>query len=531
MALHIYFTTDVHGNYFSQDFRYQRDGDGGLERVYGFMESQRALYGRENVILIDGGDMIQGGPEAYYLNHIQKVREHGIGLMTKFVGYDAGTVGNHDIESGRNTLKRFKRDCGYPLLSANITDKRRSHPFAPYTILERGGKRIALVGFTTPATKHWLPGDVCRAYDFRDIIVSALDWSGQIQAVEHPDLMIAVLHSGWEGGLHTRNWDEHVARQFAESVNGFDLVLYGHDHFSRNETVKSSKGRDVVCLNASCYGYEMAEAVVSFDGNGEHHIKGILHDIRSFRNEHSDRFRQHFSHYYKQISDYTSTVLGTLKTPLKISDAYMGPSAYMTLLHQLQLHVSGADISLCSPYFTDSEIPPGPFTVAELYTIYWFEDRLYTIRMKGKEIKNLLERSYDLWTRTRKRSYTPLLKATTDKKTGELQFENMFFHFDNAAGIDYEVDTHKKHGRKIRILQLSDGRPFNPEAEYTVATIANRALDGGGMMTLGAGISPKELRKRIVSYTRHDIRYYLREYIEEMGVVKVETMNNWKFLL
>ena len=78
---------------------------------------------------------------------------------------------------------------------------------------------------------------------------------------------------------------------------------------------------------------------------------------------------------------------------------------------------------------------------------------------------------------------------------------------------------------------MSDGRAFDMEATYLVTTITNRALGGGGMLTLGAGIPKAELSKRIVSYTSHDIRHCLREYIEERGVIDVKNLENWKFLL
>ena len=531
MELHLYFTTDIHGNYFSYDFRFRKEGEGSLERVCGFIEEQRELYGKDSVLLVDGGDIIQGGPEAYYLNHINNKGPHGVGLMTRYVGYDAGVVGNHDIESGRRALKRYMRTCGYPILAANIINSHGQEQFAPYTIVERQGKRVAIVGFTTPATKQWLPQKICQAYRFRNIINSAKEWVERIRAEEQPDFVVALLHSGWEGGLQDRRWEEHAARRLAEEVSGYDLVLYGHDHFSKVKAMKNPDGKKVVCLNAGCYGYEVGEAVIRFRSSGETTVSCRLHDIRRFSNQYSERFKSRFTDLHNKIDAYTNTVIGQLTTPLKIADAFYGPSDYMSLLHSLQLSVTHADISLCSPYFTDSVIQPGPFTIADLYTIYWFEDRLYTIRMKGKEIKNLLERSYWLWTNTRRRNDVPLLKTYLDKKSGKTYFKNLFFNFDSAAGIDYEVDSHKNRGRKINILQMSDGRAFDMEATYLVTTIANRALGGGGMLTLGAGIPKAELSKRIVSYTSHDIRHCLREYIEERGVIDVKNLENWKFLL
>ena len=531
MPLHIFFTTDIHGNYFSYDFRYRREGDGSLQRVCAFVAEQRRRYGEENVLLLDGGDMIQGGPEAYFFNHIDNDEAHRVGEMCRFVGYDAGAVGNHDIESGAAAMRRFQQSSGYPLLAANITDSRGAHPFAPYTVIRRGGMKIAVVGFTTPATKRWLPDELCKDYTFHDILESASGWAERIRKTEQPDLLIALLHSGWKGGLHDASWCENVTQELAEHTGGYDLVLFGHDHFSRVETVENNEGNLVACVNAGCYGYEVGEAVVKSDAYGHLTIEGRLHDIRRYENDIMGAFRLRFKEPFRRVLYYTSTRLGRLCTRLDISRAYYGPSSYMSLIHTLQLSVSHADISICSPYFMDSVIEPGTFFVADLYTIYWFEDRLYTIRMTGREIKNLLERSYWLWTNTVSSPDEQLLKTDFDPATGKQVFKNLYFNFDNAAGLDYEVDVAKPFGEKIRIKKMSNGAEFLLDKEYTVATIGHRANGGGQMLTLGAGIPEEELPLRVVSYTPYDIRHYLRLFIEQKQTVDVPLIDNWRFLL
>ena len=528
--MHIFFTTDIHGNYFSYDFRYGKEGDGSLQRTYAYIALQRERYGDDQILLLDGGDMIQGGPEAYYFNHIKTDIPHPVGEICRFLGYDAGAIGNHDIESGSLSLNRFQQTSGYPLLAANIIDSEGRRPFEPYTVIVRGGMRVAVVGFTTSATKRWLPEELTREYEFQDIISSATEWIPRIRREEHPDLLIVLLHSGWQGGLHNPCWQENVTERLAQMVPGIDLILFGHDHFSRCVTVQSSGESCVTCLNAGCYGYQVAEAVVDRDENGEITVQGMIHDLRTYSNHYADDFLSRFETPFGMVKQYTSTEIGLLSTRLDISKAFLGPSHYMSLIHSLQFSVSHADISICSPYFTDSVIQPGPFTMAELYNIYWFEDRLYTLRMTGKEIRNLLERSYSLWTNTVNGPDDLLLNTYQDPETGKTLFKNLFFNFDNAAGIDYEVDVTKPAGNKIRILQLSNGKPFHDDDEYTVTTIAHRALGGGQMLSLGAGIPDEELASRIIAYTPFDIRHYLRLYIEQHTPLNVPLINNWRFV-
>ncbi len=529
-SLHVFFTTDVHGNYFAYDFRYDRLGDGSLERAFGFVEECRELYGRDNVLLLDGGDMIQGGPEAYFFNHVDKSHSHVIGEMCRFAGYDAGAVGNHDIESGTRAMKRFQKVSGYTMVAANITDRHGNMPFAPYVVFNRHGLKVAVVGFTTPSTKRWLAEDVCRDYMFEDIPPCAERWAREIKERENPHVLIALMHGGWKGGIHDTSWRENTAKEVAMIENAYDAVLFGHDHFSRLTEIKRADGVSCVCLNAGCYAYEVGELRISVGDNGDvGGIVGLLHDVKQFSNGHSDDFRTRFSDAFRKVEKYTSEKLGLLTTRLDISHSFLRPSAYMALIHSLQLRVSGADVSLCSPYSTDTVLGPGMLTVADLFTIYWFEDRLYTIRMTGLEIKLLLERSYWLWTNTIDKPGDKLLKTIVDKTTGEERFENLFFNFDTAAGIEYEVDPTKPLGHKVEISRLSDGRTFSLDSEYMVATIGHRANGGGKMLTLGAGIPEEELSRRVVSYTPYDVRHYLRQYIEQQGIIAVKPLDNWRF--
>ena len=72
--LKIIFTTDVHGNYFPYDFRHDHWGKGSLQRVHAFV-AKVVQESPGNTLLIDGGDMLQGEPTAYYFNnHCEKSR-------------------------------------------------------------------------------------------------------------------------------------------------------------------------------------------------------------------------------------------------------------------------------------------------------------------------------------------------------------------------------------------------------------------------------------------------------------------------
>lgn len=109
-------------------------------------------------------------------------------------------------------------------------------------------------------------------------------------------------------------------------------------------------------------------------------------------------------------------------------------------------------------------------------------------------------------------------------------FKNLSFNFDSAVGIDYEVDVTKPDGEKVRILQFSDGRPFDEKAWYKVAMNSYRGNGGGELLTQGAGIPADSLTSRIIYQSERDQRYYLTEKIRREKVINAQPLNNWRFV-
>ena len=151
VKLKIVETSDVHGNFYPYDFIRRQPASGSLARVQAFVRQERQRYG-DNLILLDNGDILQGQPSAYYYNYMDTVSPHLTAEMQNYMDYDAGTVGNHDIETGRAVFDRWAADCRFPVLGANVIDRSTGRPhFKPYVMLEREGVRIAILGMITPA--------------------------------------------------------------------------------------------------------------------------------------------------------------------------------------------------------------------------------------------------------------------------------------------------------------------------------------------------------------------------------------------
>jgi 2',3'-cyclic-nucleotide 2'-phosphodiesterase/3'-nucleotidase len=539
--INIIFTSDIHGNYFPYDFRRDRWGKGSLQRVHAFVAQQvKRLAGA--TILIDGGDMIQGEPTSYYFNQISDAPRHKVADICNFIGYDVGVIGNHDIETGAPVYEKFINSCNFPILGANAIDDVTGEPrFTPYTIIRRAGIRIAVIGFITPAIPYWITRRVWQGMHFEDIRTSAQYWIDEVKRREQPDFIIGLFHSGMEDGIITEEYRENAVRDTVSHVDGFDLVLYGHDHASNMEEVESPSGKNIICVNPGSYAYSVAEIRLKFhvqtddSGNVTRVVKcdqsAQLCYIGTISNSHANEFKRHFRHEFEEVKNYASQKLGRFDAGVDITEAYFGSSAYIDFIQMLQLNISKADISFAAPLFFNASIEPGEVCISNIFNLYRFEDRLYTVRLTGSEIKAYLEMSYANWTMQMRNENDQLLMLSPMKSNPKrMGFTNFIFNFDSAAGIRYEVDVSKPQGQKLNIISMEDGSPFLPDRFYTVAMTAYRANGGGELLTKGAGLSKEEIEARITGFTERDIRYYMTQYIQQHGHVRPAAHGHWRFI-
>lgn len=523
-------TSDVHGCYFPYDFIRQQPMKGSLARLATLVKDQRKEYG-DRLLLMDNGDILQGQPIAYYYNYIDTVSVHANAAMLNYLKYNVATMGNHDVETGHAVYDRWVRQCDFPVLGANIIDVKTGEPYlAPYKVLERDGVRIAVLGLITPSIPSWLPEQLWSGLRFEDMEESARKWVKIIKEKENPDVLVGLFHAGPEGNVLDKTI-ENGSRLVAENVPGFDVVFMGHDHVRLCTKILNAANDSVLLVdpaNNARYVADVTVKVTKKDGKviGKQ-VDGVLTDISDIPVD--EAFMSAFREQYQATADFVSRKIGHINTTITTKDAYFGPSAFIDLIHQLQLDITGADVSFCAPLSFAAEIKEGDIYMSDMFNLYKYENMLYTMEMTGKEIKNFLEMSYAIWTNQMKSADDHLL-LLNEKKDNFGWFKNPSFNFDSAAGIIYTVDVTKPQGEKITIVSMADGKPFEPDKVYKVAVNSYRGNGGGDLLTKGAGIPKEELSKRIVFATEKDLRYYLMKRIEELKKLDPKPLGLWKFI-
>ncbi|TAL58655.1 MAG: bifunctional metallophosphatase/5'-nucleotidase [Bacteroidetes bacterium] len=534
-------TTDIHGVILPFDYIEKSKLNASLASSLTYISQIRK--NKDATVLLDNGDNLQGQPEVYFYNFIDTVSPHFLAEVMNYIGYDAGTVGNHDVETGHSVYDRLVKEYNFPLLAANAVDVKTGKPyFKPYQIIIKNGIKIAVFGMVTPAIPNWLPQELYSGIEFKDMVETAKQWMPEIMKTK-PDLVVGLFHSGWDRARTESKPGDQISENgsaaVAYNVPGFDIIFNGHDHRLANEKFVNLAGDTILILDGGSRSEKLAQADITFTsrkikGKRQKKITGQIINVADFQPD--TAFIAKFAPQHEKIIEYVNRVIGNSSSTVSSRDSYFGPSAFVDMIHAIQLEITGADISFAGPLSFDVQISKGPITVGDMFKLYRFENMLYTMKISGEEVRKYLEFSYSAWLNTLRGPSDALLKLRTgnDGKTlltnGRAWLKNQSYNFDSAAGIDYTVDVSKPEGSRITISGFTDGRPFEKNKFYKVAVNSYRGNGGGGLFTEGAGIGKDELRSRLISSTDRDLRYYILKSIESKKTLNPKPFNNWKIV-
>ena len=533
-TLHLLTTNDVHGHYFDSLY-VQPQVRGSLMSVSAHVDSLRGIWGRENVILVDAGDYLQGDNVAYYYNFVDTTSVHLYARLVDHIGYDAVVVGNHDIETGHPVYDRIVGQMKTPMLAANALHASTGKPyFKEYVILKKQGLKIAIIGCTNPNIGNWLSPKLWAGMEFKNLLPYAQEVVDRVRATENPDVVILAAHTG--AGEGNGKYLENQGLDLYQSLRGVDMVVSAHDHRPRVEQDDS-----IVFINSGSHCRNFGHGTITLTvKNGKVVSKALSSDLIELdKNKVDMQMQKMFRSDFEAVRAFTKQEVGQLSVDLRTRDSYCGMSDYVNLIHTLSLGCSPAQISFAAPLTFDGFVKAGTILYNDLFTIYPFENQLYVIKMSGKEVKDALEYSYDKWINTLGAGQKHLLKIKegADPRTGTKgwSFVNRPYNFDSAAGLFYEVDVTKPLGQRISITTLADGTAFDEETQYNVAATSYRANGGGGILREGAGIDTDKIDERVVEYYP-EIRELLYDYLLKNKVIASEVIGNpsvigsWKFV-
>jgi len=509
-------TTDVHGRLRGWDYyANQEDPVRGLSRAATIVDSVRAANpGR--VILLDGGDLLQGNPLAYVAARVSRDRMNPIVAAMNAMQYDAAAIGNHEYNYGVPYLDSAVRQAKFPFLSANTyrIDPAGIHAYSPWTIVERHGLKVGIVGATTPGVALWDAENIRDRLRFGDIVPAIRDAVREARAAG-AEIVLVTIHSGLNepssyDTVSTGVPSENVAARVASEVPGIDLVLYGHSH---KENRGSAIGQTLLIQPKNwATSVDIAHLIVSRSG-GRWVVSEKRSDlVQAAGHAESPALLAATDAIHRETVAYVTTPIGSTSERWAADSARVKDTPLIDFILETERKAAGSDLASTAAFSTEVVMGPGPVTIAQVAQLYPYDNTLRAVRITGKQLRDYLEFS----SRYYRTPSSPTAALETDPQIPG-------YNFDIVSGVDYVMDVSRPLGSRITRLDYK-GAPVRDTDSFTMALNNYRQTGGGGYAMLRGA--------PVVYDKQQEIRQLLIDEVKQRGVIRQSDYSspNWRLV-
>ncbi|QJW91137.1 bifunctional metallophosphatase/5'-nucleotidase [Spirosoma taeanense] len=199
--------------------------DGGRNAGRGGVARRATLINRirneqKNVLLFDAGDIFQGTP---YFNLYKGEPEI---LAMNQLGYDAGTIGNHDFDGGMENMRDQFGKARFPFLIANYDFKNTvmDGRTEAYKVFTKDGIRVGVFGLGIKPD-GLIPDNLYKETKYLDPVEIGNDTAARLRNDQKCDYVICLSHLGFK-------YTEPAVSDnvLAAQSRNIDLIIGGHTH-------------------------------------------------------------------------------------------------------------------------------------------------------------------------------------------------------------------------------------------------------------------------------------------------------------
>ncbi len=221
-------TNDTHSQIDPLPANDRNAGKGGVARRATLVK--RVRKENPNTLLVDAGDVLQGTP---YFNFYKGEVEY---KAMSAIGYDAGTLGNHEFDNGVDALAAALKFAKFDIVSANYDVKGTVlDPLVKrYVVKTIGGIRVGLFGLGISPAGLITPANF-KGVTFIDPVLAARDVVKKLREEERCSFVVCMSHLGY-------NADNQRGNSFvASQVDGIDFIASGHTHLFMEQPVSQTQ--------------------------------------------------------------------------------------------------------------------------------------------------------------------------------------------------------------------------------------------------------------------------------------------------
>ena len=364
----IVYTSDIHGRLFA------RPGETGLE------ETGKAFHKDGNTLVLDGGDLLQGGPGGAFL---ARTGAQNAAAVMNALGSDAVTLGNHDLNYGLSHLENYLTHLNGCCLCANLRDRAGRLPLADSRIFTlENGLRLGVVGLCTEGLAGWERRETLDAITLEPVLQAARRALDAIR--DRCDVTVGLYHGGFETDPDTGLGEppgENAACLLCRTLP-FHLLLTGHQHLQEPGRLLSG----TYAVQPGAFGRCWAEIFGEVPDDGG---TPVFHS----RLVPAPPPPSQPTPLGAALDAWEGETLARLPRALPVGDrveAALHGSPLADFINEVQLAVTGADISATCLAPT-AEGLPALVRMGDVYRAYPSANTLCTVSCSGAVLRQALE--------------------------------------------------------------------------------------------------------------------------------------------
>ena len=513
-------TTDLHTNLVNYDYYQDKPAENvGLAKTAVLIEE--AKKENSNTLLVDNGDTIQGTPLGTYkaiVNPVKEGEQHPMYAALQKLGFEAGTLGNHEFNYGLDYLKRVIDTAVMPIVNANVVDP-KTGVYDPYkiinkTFVDKNGRKttvkIGVTGIVPPQILSWDKANLEGKIQVNDSVEAIQKIIPEMRKAG-ADITLVLSHSGIGDDKYEKG-EENEGYQIA-SLPGVDAVVTGHSHAefpSGNGTGFYEKYAGVDGVNGKINGTPVTMAGKYGDHLGIIDLnlvykkgkwtvansKGSIRKIHTKSKDADERIKEIAKTAHEGTIQYVRQQVGTTTAPITSYFALVKDDPSVQIVNNAQIWYAKKELagtpegnlpilSAAAPFkagtrgdataYTD--IPAGPIAIKNVADLYLYDNVTAILKVTGAQLKEWLEMSSGQFN---------TIDPTKKEAQQLINPSYRTYNFDVIDGVTYEYDVtqpnkYDREGKLIhpdasRVRNLKyQGKDVAPDQEFIVVTNNYRA--------------------------------------------------------
>lgn len=503
-------TTDTHSHVSLYDYFLEREMRvNGLIFAGSYIEKLKTENDKNNcaTIVVDNGDILQGNIMADYAAET-KLEIHPVINMMNEIGYDVGTLGNHEFNYGLEYLAATSKQAVFPLVNCNVKYINGDYIVEPFHVVEKTFKdgqtvKVGITGVVPEQIMMWDEAYLKDRVIVEDMYDALYQYTHQLKSIGC-DVVIALMHTGLDQlQLDAKGIENQVYR--LAGIDTIDAFVFGHTHqaFPGNDyhnipNVDAIKGKifNAYGVQPMCFASHLGRIDLELERT-EHGFKVIdgnssVIELKSSNVEINTHLIDVNENAHHGVLNYVKQPIGMTEHAHDSYFAQVGTSTVVEVIakagkyaieqminnHQLKLASSNI-ISTSAPIKAGRdgvndyiEIDSGELTLKDAINIYRFPNKMSAVNVSGRILREWVEWSVSCYNTIDSEF---MLKDNKSTAPGFPSY-NMDIFYDLNYCIDLSREArYSSVGEKIndtyRIKDLTYlNQPVTDDQQFTVLT-------------------------------------------------------------